>query len=68
VRLTPDDIRRLNGSCSPAPDMIPLPQAPAGLHLSKQQVRQQIQSERLLTYRLVLNNQWRWFVRPQEKE
>jgi hypothetical protein len=67
VRLTPDDIHRLDGSATRRPDMLPLPQAPALLQISKQQLRQQIQSERWLPYRLLINKQWRWFVRPNKE-
>jgi len=66
LRLNPDDLARLNGTASRSPDMIPLPQAPERLQMSQDQLRQQIQAERLLSYRLFINNQWRWFVRPKE--
>jgi DNA invertase Pin-like site-specific DNA recombinase len=64
VRLSPQDRQRLDGSAALTPDMIPLAQAPTVLHLSPQQLRHQIQTGRLLAYRLLIKNRWRWFVQP----
>jgi hypothetical protein len=42
----------------------PLAQATAVLQLSPEQLRREIQTGRLLAYRLLIKNRWRWFVRP----
>jgi DNA invertase Pin-like site-specific DNA recombinase len=64
VRLTPQDRQRLDGSACLTPDMIPLAQATAVLHLSPEQLQEEIRAGRLVTYRLLIKNRWRWFVRP----
>jgi hypothetical protein len=47
--------------------MIPLTQALAVLHLSPEQLRQETRAGRLVTYRLLIKNRWRWYVqRPVE--
>jgi DNA invertase Pin-like site-specific DNA recombinase len=64
VRLTPQDRQRLDGSACLTPDMTPLAQATALLQLSSEQLREEIRAGRLLAYRLLIKNRWRWFVRP----
>jgi hypothetical protein len=64
VRLTPQDRQRLDGSACLTPDMIPVAQATAVPHLSPEQLREEIRAGRLVTYRLLIKNRWRWFVRP----
>jgi hypothetical protein len=67
VRLTLQDRQRLDGSACLTPDMIPLAQGMAVLHLSPEQLREEIRAGRLLAYRLLIKNRWRWFVqRPVE--
>ncbi len=67
LRLTAQDQARYDGSTSLTSDMIPLPEAPVALHLSPQQLGQEIQARRLLTYRLFVQNRWRWYIqRPLE--
>jgi len=68
VRLSDEDVARLDGSASPGPDMLPLSEAPAALGITAEQMREEIRAGRLLTYRLRLKNRWRWFVqRPAEQ-
>jgi hypothetical protein len=67
VRLTPQDQARYDGSTPLTPDLIPLSEAPTALQLTAQQISQEIRAGRLLTYRLFIQNRWRWFVqRPGE--
>jgi DNA invertase Pin-like site-specific DNA recombinase len=67
VRLTPQDRQRFDGSASLTPDLVPLAQAQAVLHFSPEQLRREIRAGRLLTYRLLVKNRWRWFVqRPAQ--
>ena len=63
VRLTGDDCQRLNGSFQLQDDMIAFPEAATELDLTPEQLREEIQSGRLLTYRLHVNNRWRWYVK-----
>jgi hypothetical protein len=62
IRLTDQDERRLNGSAVLQPDMMPLNQAPTALGMTSEQLRDAIRAGQLLTYRLRVNNCWRWFV------
>jgi DNA invertase Pin-like site-specific DNA recombinase len=67
IRLTPQDQARFDGSASLTPELIPLAEAPGLLHLTPQQLAQEIRAARLLTYRLLIQNRWRWYVqRPLE--
>jgi len=63
VRLTDDDFQRLNGSLHLQDDMIAFPEAAAELDLTLEQLQEEIQSRRLLTYRLLIHNRWRWYVK-----
>jgi DNA invertase Pin-like site-specific DNA recombinase/DNA-binding transcriptional MerR regulator len=62
VRLTEEDLRRLNGSASLTPDLVPVKEAPAALELLPEQMKHEIRAGRLLTYRLFIENRWRWYV------
>jgi len=68
IRLTEDDLRRLDGSAARTPDMLPLEQAPVALGMTVEQMRQDIQAGKLLAYRLRIHPDWdkgwRWFVQP----
>jgi DNA invertase Pin-like site-specific DNA recombinase len=67
VRLTVQDQARYDGSTPLTPDLIPLSEAPAALHLTAQQIRQEIRAGQLLTYRVFSQNRWRWYLqRPLE--
>lgn len=68
VRLTDDDVLRLNGSASLEPDMVPVGEAPRTLGIAREKMHEEIRSGRLLTYRLSVNNRWRWYVQiPAER-
>lgn len=62
VRLTDDDIPRLDGSSQLQPHMEPLPEVLAALHLTPDQLRAEIQAGHWLPYRLWVNNRWRWYL------
>jgi DNA invertase Pin-like site-specific DNA recombinase len=62
VRLTEDDLYRYGGSAPLTADLILEAQAPAALGITPQEIRQQVQSGELLTYRLWRNHVWRWYV------
>ena len=67
VRLTTQDQARYDGSASLTPDLIPLPEAAVVVGLTPEQMCSEIQAGRLLTYRLFIQNRWRWYVqRPVE--
>jgi hypothetical protein len=68
IRLTEEDERRLNGSASLQADMLPLKEAPAALGMTLEQMRDEIRAGRILTYRLRINNCWRWYVQPVPAE
>jgi len=63
VRLTEAERRRWDGSVGPAPDMVPVRQAPEALGMTAEQMGEEIRAGRLLTYRLFIKNRWRWYVR-----
>jgi DNA invertase Pin-like site-specific DNA recombinase len=68
VRLTEDDIPRLDGSAQLEKDMVPVRKAPEMLGLEDKQIRAEIRAGRLITYRLKIKNRWQWFVRiPAEQ-
>lgn len=62
VRMTEEDILRMNGSASLHPDMVPVQEAPEALGMEPEHMRDEIRAGRLLTYRLRIKNQWRWYV------
>jgi DNA invertase Pin-like site-specific DNA recombinase len=63
VRLTDEDVARLDGSAALMADMVPLGEAPAALAMTEAQVRQAIRDGNLLAYRLLIRHRWRWYVR-----
>lgn len=68
VRLTEEDIRRLDGSASLEPEMVPVGEAPVLLGMTVEQMTKEIRKGRLLTYRLSVKNRWRWYVQvPAEQ-
>jgi DNA invertase Pin-like site-specific DNA recombinase len=67
IRLTHEDEQRLNGSASLQADMVALKDAPPALGMTLEQMRDEIRAGRILTYRLRINNCWRWYVqRPAQ--
>jgi len=67
VRLTAADHYRYSGAAPLTPDLIPEANTPAALGLSPEQIRQQVQTGALLTYRIWHNHVWRWYIqRPAE--
>lgn len=69
VRLTGEDILRLNGSFSLHSDMVPVQEAPEALGMEPEYMHDEIRAGRLFTYRLCINNQWRWYVQlPAERD
>lgn len=68
VRLTGEDLLRLDGSASLEPGMVPLQEAPVALGMTNEQMSKEIREGRLLTYRLRLKNRWRWHVQVPTKE
>ncbi len=69
VRLTEEDTLRLNGSASLLLDMVPVQEAPEALGMELEHMREEIRAGRLLTYRLRIKNQWRWYVQlPAERD
>jgi hypothetical protein len=62
VRLTEEEVQRLDGSSPWQPEMEPLPQVLAALHLTPDQLRAEIQAGHWLPYRLRRNNRWRWYL------
>jgi len=68
IRLTDEDVGRLDGSASRQPDMVPLRRAANALGMTAEEMQAEIRAGRLLTYRLRVGKQWRWFVRvPAEQ-
>ena len=66
IRLTPQDLYRLNGSAEWQPDMIPLTDAPQILGLTSDELCDTIRSGRLCAFRLRTNNYWRWYLLPTD--
>jgi hypothetical protein len=64
VRLDDDDLRRLDGSATLLPEMLPLETAPHSLDLDPDQFRATIQIQKLLPYRIRAGKQFKWFVLP----
>ncbi len=62
VRLTDEEVSRLDGSSQLQPQMEPLPEVLAALHLTPEQLRAEIQAGHWLPYRLRVNNRWRWYL------
>ena len=63
VRLTEEDIPRLDGSMSLQPDMVEIHEAARLLDTPFEQVLEEIHAQRLTPYRLFVKNRWQWHVR-----
>ena len=69
IRVTEEDLRRLNGSASLAPGLVPVREAPTTLGLTSHQMKEEIRAGWLLTCRLLIENRWRWYVQtPPNRE
>lgn len=68
VRLTKDDIPRLDGSTLLQPNMVPVKEAPAVLGITDERMREEIRAGQLLTYRLLIKNRWKWHVQIPEEQ
>ena len=64
VRLDENDLRRVDGSTSLLPEMLPLETAPQALGLDSVEFRAMLKTEKLLPYRIRLGKQFKWFVLP----
>jgi hypothetical protein len=64
IRLTPQDLHRLDGSAQWQPEMIPLIDAPQILGLTPQELCDTIRSGRLCAYRLRTDSSWHWYLLP----
>jgi DNA invertase Pin-like site-specific DNA recombinase len=62
VRLTDEEVPRLNGSSRLQPEMEPLSEVLGALNLTPEQLRTEIQAGYWLPYRLRVNNRWRWYL------
>lgn len=64
IRLTPQDLQRIDGSAAWQPEMIPLTDAARILQVSDQHLYDMIRDERLAAYRLRHGSAWQWFLLP----
>jgi hypothetical protein len=64
IRLSDDDLRRLDGSTPWQPDMIPLIDAPHKLGLTTDQIRAMILAGEISAFRIRSQDAWRWFLLP----
>jgi DNA invertase Pin-like site-specific DNA recombinase len=64
VRLTDDDLHRLDGSAQWQSEMIPFVNAPQILGMTPAQVRAMIDAGRLTPFRLRYQDAWRWYLLP----
>ena len=62
IRLTAEDIQRLDGSAAFSPNLLPLSSAPQRLGLDSEQFRAILQSGKLLPLRIRIGKQFKWFV------
>ena len=62
VRLSNDDLRRLDGSADYQPQMIPIAVALPKLGLQPTELRAALATGHLLSFRLKHGNGWRWFI------
>jgi hypothetical protein len=62
IQLRQEDQRRLDGSTSPCPDLIPIRQAAELLDTTVEEVWAQVRTGRLLPFRLRIKNRWLWHV------
>jgi DNA invertase Pin-like site-specific DNA recombinase len=68
VRLTEEDIPRLDGSMPLQPDMVEIHEAARRLGTPFEQVLEEVRAQRLAPYRLFVKNRWQWYVRlPAEQ-
>jgi len=64
VRLTGEDLHRLDGSAHWLPEMIPFVAAPRILGVSPAQLRAMLVAGHLTAFRLHQQDAWRWFLLP----
>jgi hypothetical protein len=64
VRLDENNLPRLNGSATLLPGMLPLESASHILDLNSEQFRATLQTEKLLSFRIRVGKQFKWFVLP----
>jgi DNA invertase Pin-like site-specific DNA recombinase len=62
VRLTEDDVKRLNGSTPLRPGLVEIGEAARVLGTTTEQVWEQVRARQLVPYRLMIKNRWRWCV------
>ncbi len=68
VRLTDEDLQRLDGSTPLRPDLVPMSEVARMLDIAAKQVSAEIRAKRLIPYRLFIKNRWRWYVQlPAEQ-
>lgn len=64
VRLTDEDLRRLDGSTPWQPEMILLTDAPQKLGATPEQIRAMLIADQLTAFRIHFQDAWRWFLLP----
>lgn len=64
VRLTGDDLRRLDGSTPWQPEMILLSDAPQKIGATPEQIRAMILAGQFVPLRIHFQDAWRWFLLP----
>jgi len=64
IRLSEEDLRRLDGSTPWQPEMIPLIGAPQILDLTPNQIYAMIVAGELSAFRIRSQDAWRWFLLP----
>ncbi len=62
VQLRAEDLRRLDGSTAPRPDLLSVRQAAKQLGITPEEVWEHIRAGQLMPYRLRTNKHWRWHV------
>jgi len=62
VRLSEEDLARLNGSTPQRPDLITVRQAAKRLGVTTEEVWEEVRAGRLLPFRLRAGKHWRWYV------
>jgi DNA invertase Pin-like site-specific DNA recombinase len=68
VRVTEDDLWRLDGSTQPRPGLVPVNEAAQMLGMTVDQVWEQVRSGKLLPYRLRVKKRWVWYVEISTKQ
>ena len=66
IRLTPEDLSRLDGSAAWQPEMISYVDALKILGMTASELRDTIRSGRLVAYRMHREGAWRWFLLPTQ--